>query len=59
VDATLHTTSPDATYWSTRTMAETMGVSNAAVPRRWDAHSRQAHRVENLRSRKTSCLLKS
>ena len=31
VEATLHTTPPDATHWSTRTMAEAMGVSNATV----------------------------
>src|SRR2546425_13281804 len=33
VEATLHTTPPDATHWSTRTMAEKFGVSNATVSR--------------------------
>ncbi len=31
VEATLQTTPPDATHWSTRTMAQAMGVSNATV----------------------------
>jgi transposase len=33
VEATLHTTPPDATHWSTRTMATKFGVSNAAICR--------------------------
>src|SRR3989338_11312762 len=33
VNATLHTTPPDATHWSTRSMAKTQGVSNATVQR--------------------------
>ena len=37
VEATLHTTPPDATHWSTRTMAEKFEVSNATVSRIWDA----------------------
>ena len=49
VDATLHTTPPDATHWSTRTMAEAMGVSNATVSRIWDAHGLQPHRVEGFK----------
>jgi transposase len=46
VEATLHTRPPDATHWSTRTMAEAMGVSNATVSRIWDAYGLQPHRVE-------------
>jgi len=49
VEATLHTTPPDATHWSTRTMAEAMGVSNATVSRIWDAHGLQPHRVEGFK----------
>ena len=49
VEATLHTTPPDATHWSTRTMAEAMGVSNATVCRIWDAHGLQPHRVERFK----------
>src|SRR5271157_520431 len=49
VEATLHTTPPDATHWSTRTMAKAMGVSNATVCRIWDAHGLQPHRVEGFK----------
>ncbi len=49
VEATLHTTPPDATHWSTRTMAQAMGVSNATVSRVWDAHGLQPHRVEGFK----------
>jgi transposase len=49
VEATLHTTPPDATHWSTRTMAQIMGVSNATVSRIWDAHGLQPHRVEGFK----------
>ncbi len=49
VDATLHTKPPDATHWSTRTMAEAYGVSNATVARIWDAHGLQPHRVERFK----------
>ena len=49
VEATLHTTPPDATHWSTRTMAKAMGVSNATVYRIWDAHGLQPHRMEGFK----------
>jgi transposase len=49
VEATLHTTPPDATHWSTRTMAKAQGVSNATVARIWDAHGLQPHRVETFK----------
>src|SRR5512136_17123 len=49
VEATLHTTPPDATHWSTRTMAKAMGVSNATVARIWDAHGLQPHRIETFK----------
>ena len=49
VEATLHTTPPDATHWSTRTMAERFGVSNATVCRIWDAHGLQPHRVKTFK----------
>jgi transposase len=49
VEATLHTTPKDATHWSTRTMAQAMGVSNATVSRIWDAHGLQPHRVEGFK----------
>jgi transposase len=49
VEATLHTTPPDATHWSTRTMARKFGVSNATICRIWDAHGLQPHRVETFK----------
>src|SRR5512136_668828 len=49
VEATLHTTPPDATHWSTRTMAKAMGVSNATVSRIWDAYGLQPHRIETFK----------
>jgi transposase len=45
LQATTQTTPPGATHWSTRTMAEAFGVSNATVARLWQAHGLQPHRV--------------
>lgn len=49
VNATLHTTPPDATHWSTRSMARVQGVSAATVQRIWQAHGLQPHRVETFK----------
>src|SRR5271165_7185760 len=49
VEATLHSVPSDATHWSTRTMAEARGVSNATVARIWDAHGLQPHRVKTFK----------
>ena len=49
VDATLHTTPPDATHWTVRTMAKARGVSHAIVHRIWRAHGLQPHRVETFK----------
>jgi transposase len=49
VDATLHTTPPDATHWSVRTMAKAQGLSHAVVHRIWRAHGLQPHRVETFK----------
>jgi hypothetical protein len=38
VEATLHSTPPGATHWSTRTMAKAQGVSQSAVIGIWHAH---------------------
>ena len=43
VDATLHTTPKNATHWSTRTMAEAHGVSEATVRRIWQRHHLKPH----------------
>ena len=45
VEATLYTTPPAATHWSTRTLARAQGVSQATVQRIWDAHGLQPHRT--------------
>jgi transposase len=49
VDATLHTTPPDATHWSVRTMAKAQGLSHTVVHRIWRAHGLQPHRVETFK----------
>jgi transposase len=49
VDTTLQTTPPGATHWSTRTLAEKMGVGHATIARIWDAHGLQPHRVETFK----------
>jgi len=49
VDATLHTTPPAATHWSTRTMARAQRLSQATVQRIWKRHNLQPHRVETFK----------
>ena len=49
VEATLHTTPPAATHWSTRTMARAQGLSQATVQRIWKQHHLQPHRVETFK----------
>ncbi len=43
---TLETTPPDATHWSTRSMAAACGLSQSAVSRIWRAFALQPHRTE-------------
>ena len=38
IEATLHTTPPNATHWSTRSMAKVSGVSKATICRIWQQH---------------------
>src|SRR5262249_20739534 len=49
VNATLHTTPPDATHWSVRTFGKRQHVSRATVHRIWQAHNLQPHRVETFK----------
>jgi len=49
VNATLRTTPPDATHWSSRSMARAQGVSEATVRRIWHAHGLQPHRTETFK----------
>ena len=39
VDKTLHEKPPAATQWSTRTMAQTVGLSQTSVRQIWHAHT--------------------
>jgi len=49
VEATMHTTPPDATHWSVRSMAKAQGLSRMTVQRIWEQHRLQPHRVENFK----------
>jgi transposase len=46
---TLETAPPDATHWSTRSMAAEVGLSREAVGRIWRAFGLQPHRVETFK----------
>src|SRR5690242_18771162 len=39
----------NATHWSTRSMARTVGISEASVRRIWRRHGLKPHRVENFK----------
>jgi transposase len=49
VSATLHTKPPDATHWSTRSMAKAHGVSNATVQRIWKEYNLKPHLVRTFK----------
>lgn len=49
VNATLSTTPPNATQWSTRTMARAHGVSEKTVRNIWHQHRLQPHRVTRFK----------
>jgi len=49
VEATLHSTPPDATHWTTRTLARQFGLSHMTIARIWDAHGLQPHRVKTFK----------
>jgi transposase len=49
VEATLHTTPPNATHWSTRTMAKAQGVSEATVRRIWKQHNLKPHLIKTFK----------
>jgi transposase len=49
VEATTQTKPPDATHWSTRSMAKAQGVSKATIQRIWNAHGLQPHRNEQFK----------
>ena len=49
ITMTLESTPRDATHWSTRSMAQTSGMSQSAVSRIWRAFGLQPHRVETFK----------
>ncbi|MBK5188141.1 MAG: IS630 family transposase [Gemmatimonadaceae bacterium] len=49
VDATLHTKPKHATHWSTRSMAEAKGVSEATVRRIWQRHKLKPHLTKTFK----------
>ena len=49
VQATLATTPPAATHWSTRTMARAQGVSEKTVRNIWHQHGLQPHRITRFK----------
>jgi transposase len=49
VDATLQTTPPNATHWSTRSMARSQGLSRMAVQRIWKQHNLKPHLIRTFK----------
>lgn len=49
VEATLHSTPANATHWSTRTMANAQGISEATVRRIWRQHNLKPHLVKTFK----------
>lgn len=47
ITATLETTPPDATHWSTRSMAERLGLSQSMVSRVWRAFGLAPHKQDS------------
>jgi len=49
IAATTQTTPPGATHWSTRTLAESLGVSRSMVHRVWQANGLKPHLVRTFK----------
>jgi len=49
VDKTTREAPPDSTHWSTRSLAQVMGVSASTVSRIWRAHRLKPHRVRTFK----------
>ena len=49
IKATLETTPPGETHWSTRSMARAQNISRMAVQRIWKAHDLKPHLVETFK----------
>jgi transposase len=50
VEATLHTTPPAATHWSTRSLAKAQGISRMAVQRIWDRYGLKPHLIRTFKA---------
>jgi transposase len=49
VEATLHTTPPASTHWSTRRMAKAQGLSEATIRRIWKRHNLKPHLIRTFK----------
>jgi transposase len=49
IEATLHTKPPNATHWSTRTMAKVQNLSEATIRRIWKQHNLKPHLVSTFK----------
>jgi transposase len=49
IEATLQTTPPNATHWSTRSMAREQGISEATVRRIWHQHNLKPHLIKTFK----------
>ena len=49
VEATLHTTPPNVTHWSVRSMAKAQGISRMAVQRIWKQHGIKPHLIKTFK----------
>ncbi len=49
VEATIHTIPPNATHWSTRSMAKAQGLSEATIRRIWKRHTLKPHLVRTFK----------
>ena len=49
VEATLHTTPPAATHWSTRSLATAQGLSEATIRRIWKQHGLKPHLIRTFK----------
>jgi len=49
IEATLHTRPPNATHWSTRSMAKAQGLSQATIHRIWKQHNFKPHLVKTFK----------
>ena len=49
VEATLHSTPPDATHWSARSMAKAQGLSRMTIQRIWKHYNLKPHLLETFK----------